>query len=257
MKRCPRCSQVYADDMSFCLSDGTPLVDLQADPEATVVSPRANETDQPTFVRSHADLETVVRPAPKTAIWPKVLLAGIVLLFGALGVGGIALWLFWPREVVVVVQNNANTPVQTPITASPSPTRTISNNASDPNLKREQDELDRERKRLEDERRRLDEEKRRVDTPPRFNDPGTTRVAFRRGSTGETVSGTVGRQRSFVLRTMAGQYLSASVRSSDGCVTFTDGSSSAGYSTRSADSYLNIRNNCDEPSKFVLSVTVR
>ena len=93
--------------------------------------------------------------------------------------------------------------------------------------------------------------------PPRFNDPGTTRISFRRGSIGETVSGTIGRQRSFVLRTLAGQYLSASVRSTDGCVTFTDGGSTTGYPTGLGDSYLYLRNNCAGAVRFRLFVTVR
>ncbi|MGD9560749.1 MAG: hypothetical protein AB7F88_01035 [Pyrinomonadaceae bacterium] len=239
--------------MSFCLSDGTPLVALLDEPdEATVV--RSG--------RSHKAAET----AAGTGIGLKVLAAAIVLLLGFMVLGGVTLWIFWPRDGVVVTgngtpNNNSKTPTPTATrTAEPSPTQTVEKD-DQANIRSQQEELERERKRLEDERRRLEEEKRNPpDTPappPTFNDPGTTRIKFRRGRVGETVSGTVGRQRSFALRTLAGQYLSSTVRSPGGCVTFTDGGSSTGYPTRTGDSFLTIRNNCDTPSRFSLSVSVR
>jgi hypothetical protein len=247
MKRCPKCSHVYADDMSFCLSDGTPLVALLDDP------------DEPTVVRPLRK-EAVTQPAAASGLWLKILAAVVVLFFGLIVVAGVAAWILWPRDVVVVPNgNNSNvlTPTPTPIrTLTPVPTATGSGIVDT-----EREKLEQERTRLEEERRRLEEEKRRPpatpDPPPRVNDPGTARISFRRGGIGETVSGLIGRQRSYVLRTLNGQYLSASVHSTDGCVTFTDGGSSTGYPTRSGDSFLHLRNNCSEPVRFRMSVTVK
>ena len=249
MKRCPRCSQVYTDDMSFCLSDGTPLVALM------------QETDDATFVKKRA-AGTVPEPAASSGLWLKILAAAVVVLFGFFLLAGIAVWMLWPRDVVVVPGNGNNSNVITPTpTRTPAPTPTSTANTNEANLKTQQEELERERKRLEDERRRLEEEKNKPpatpERPPQFNDPGTTRITFARGRVGETVAGMVGRQRTFVLRTLAGQYLSAMVRSSDRCVTFSDGSSISSYRTSQGDSYLYLRNNCSEPARFTMSITVR
>lgn len=254
MKRCPQCNHVYTDDLSFCLSDGTPLLALLED------------QDQATVVRSANRGPAAAKPGG--SLWLKVLAVLAVLFFGFVVLAGIAAWVFWPRSTDTNTNtgNNSNRASPTPTlspTPVPSPTRTIAantdGNADD--LKRQQDELDRERKRLEEERRRLEEEKNKPPAtprpPPRFNDPGTTRITFRRGSVGATTTGTVGRRRSFVLRTLNGQYLSASVSSPGGCVTFTSGGTSAGFATRQGDSFLYLRNNCDDPSRFSLSVTVR
>jgi hypothetical protein len=250
MKRCPQCNHVYTDDMMFCLSDGTPLVALLDEPdEATVVRPGRKET---------------VQPAGSTGLWLKILAACVALFFGFIVLAGIAAWIFWPRGGVVIPgnENNSRIPTPTPTrTLTPTPTRTIDigSNNNQTNLRSQQEEIERERKRLEDERRRLEEEKRKASpTPaPPFNDLGTTRITFRRGGVSETVSGTVVRQRTFVLRTLSGQNLAASVRSPGDCVTFSSGSSFTGYQTRLGDSYLFLRNNCSEPARFSLSVTVR
>ncbi len=255
MKRCPRCSQVYTDDLSFCLSDGTSLLAIDDGPdESTVIRPRSGKSEG------------------GTGLWFKVLAAAFALFLGFVILAAIAIWIFW-RPGPIFVPGNGNypsTPTPTPArTPTPVPTATRRSGIVDTESEKleqerkrlederhtESEKLDQERKRLEDERRRLEDEKRKE--PPVFKDPGVTRITFRRGSIGETVGGTVGRQRDFVLRTVAGQYLSATVRSPGGCVTFADGGSSTGYPTRSADSHLSLRNNCGEPAKFTLSVTVR
>lgn len=256
MKRCPQCSHVYTDDLSFCLSDGTPLIGLLED------------QDRPTVVRSGD--RSAAASQTGSGLWLKVLAVLAVLFFGFLVLAGIAAWVFWPVPTVSNTNNNIGsnlasvtpTPVSTATPLpSPSPTIASSTDINADDLKRQQDELDRERKRLEEERRRLEEEKQRPPAtprpPPRFNDPGTTRITFRRGSVGHTVSSTVARQRSFVLRTLNGQYLSASVSSPGGCVTFRGGGSSTGFATRQGDSFLYLTNNCSDPSRFRLSVTVR
>jgi hypothetical protein len=239
MKHCPRCGHAYTDDLLYCLADGTPLV---ADEEATVV----RKVPPP--------------PAPPTGVSPVFLylFLGVLALFIISAAAGVAVWMLWPGPDVVPPRNdngsgNIVAPTVTPTPApSPSPSATPAPPANN------NDDLERERRRLAEERRRLEEERRKAsETPEPFNDPGTMRIKFRRGSIGESVSGTVGRRRSFVLRTLDGQYLSASVGSEGNCVTFSGGGTTTGYATRSADSYLHIQNNCDRPSRFSLSVTVR
>jgi hypothetical protein len=44
MKRCSTCNRTYTDpNLSFCIDDGTPLTTVDADDDATVVTPRGNE----------------------------------------------------------------------------------------------------------------------------------------------------------------------------------------------------------------------
>ena len=46
MKRCSTCNRTYTDpNLSFCIDDGTPLTTVDADDDATVVTPRGNEND--------------------------------------------------------------------------------------------------------------------------------------------------------------------------------------------------------------------
>ncbi len=45
MKRCPNCNRTYTDDaLSFCLDDGSPLVNADADPNATLLYPPPRDT---------------------------------------------------------------------------------------------------------------------------------------------------------------------------------------------------------------------
>ena len=46
MKRCSTCNRTYTDpNLSFCIDDGTPLTPVEANDDATVVTPRGNEND--------------------------------------------------------------------------------------------------------------------------------------------------------------------------------------------------------------------
>lgn len=46
MKRCSTCNRTYTDsNLSFCVDDGTPLTTVEADDDATVVTPRGNENE--------------------------------------------------------------------------------------------------------------------------------------------------------------------------------------------------------------------
>lgn len=252
MKRCSSCDQTYDDDMMYCLSDGTPL--------GVVIS----DVEQPTV--AHPSIATVVAPSPAkgaSGSGAKYFVAGtaFLLVFGFLVLASAAL-IFWPRGGAPGNSNLINAP-NSPL---PTPTRAVEPpmNVDLTSLKDLEDELARERKKLADERKKLEDEKRKNDekpadplSPPSFDDPGTARISFRRGSIGETVSGTVGRSRSYVLRTGFGQYLSADVSSGGGCVVFSNGSRNISFTTSRGDTYLNIRNNCDKPTNFSISVTVR
>ncbi len=66
-----------------------------------------------------------------------------------------------------------------------------------------------------------------------------TRIRFARGRTSTTVSGKmVYGERSYVLGARYGQYVSANVSSRNGCVRFSNGSTSTGYTTNSGNNYL-------------------
>lgn len=89
-----------------------------------------------------------------------------------------------------------------------------------------------------------------------------TRIRFARGRTSATVTGTIGGaggdwERGFVLRAKYGQYFSANVSSSNGCVQFTEnGSTSLGFTTRSGDNYIYLNNGCRRATKFTLTISI-
>lgn len=85
-----------------------------------------------------------------------------------------------------------------------------------------------------------------------------TRIRFRTGSTSTTVSGRIaaGARRSFVLRALPGQYLSATISSRTGCVVFGNGGTSTDYRTRMGANYIYIENNCGGATSFSLTVSI-
>jgi hypothetical protein len=85
-----------------------------------------------------------------------------------------------------------------------------------------------------------------------------TRIRFARGTTSASVSGTLygGDTRTYVLGARYGQYLSANVSSRNGCVTFNNGETSAGYTTRSGYNYLYVGNGCGRQTSFTLTVSI-
>jgi len=249
MKQCTTCRQTYSDDMLFCLSDGTPLVAL------------LDEAEQPTVVRSTPTIPTAKSTDGSGSMF-KYIAAALGALLILVLIGGVAaVWFLWPRsgttEANTSAKNDAAATSPTPFAATPD-----SRNADRSDLKKKEEELERESRRIADERKKLEEDKRqKAETVepdlPQFKDPGPARISFRRGSVGETVSGTVGRSRSYVLRTLPGQYLSASIRSAGGCVVFSGGSANTGFTTGAGDTRLNVQNTCDKPSTFSMSVSVR
>ena len=138
------------------------------------------------------------------------------------------------------------------------------------NLQQQQDEIDKQKQELANDQKTLTNQNTKGPdnktpdnrapanvTVPTATDPPTARITFHRGSVQETLSGTVVKKRSYVLRTLNGQYLSASITSSGNCVVFSNGTNSESYVTAQGDSNLQVVNNCASPAGFKLTVTVR
>lgn len=237
MKHCPQCGHAYGDDsLNYCLADGTLLV------------PVYGATEEP----------TVVLPSPKPApITNKVMVGGVSPLFKYLalalsalllllvGGGGIALLLMWPKDERSKANNSERSsfPTQNP---------TPANSERPPALQPTRAPVDNKNTQVST------EPPAPKNTPQRsVVDPGLTRITFRKGRVGETVSGDLNRKREFVLRTLAGQLLSATVRSTNGCAVFDNGDQSTSFSTNRGDTFLRIENSCDDPIRFSLAITVR
>ena len=98
MKRCSTCNRTYTDpNLTFCIDDGTPLTTVDADDDATVVTPRGNENAWNTAAyqppRPYVPPGTAVK---RRRAWP-----WIVGLLGAFILGilviGLAAVFFVPR----------------------------------------------------------------------------------------------------------------------------------------------------------------
>ena len=110
MKRCSTCNRTYTDpNLSFCIDDGTPLTTVDADEDATVVTPRGNENDR------NATAYQPPRPyvPPGTTIKRRRAWPWVVGILGAFILGilviGIAAALLTPRMVRRLEQQAANT----------------------------------------------------------------------------------------------------------------------------------------------------
>ncbi|HEX8736419.1 MAG TPA: hypothetical protein VF721_13910 [Pyrinomonadaceae bacterium] len=86
----------------------------------------------------------------------------------------------------------------------------------------------------------------------------TTRIRFARGRTSTTVSGSVAGNdfRQYVLGARRGQYLSANVSSRNGCVLFTQGSTSLGFTTDTGDNYITLNNTCGRTVSYTMTVSI-
>lgn len=86
-----------------------------------------------------------------------------------------------------------------------------------------------------------------------------TRIRFARGRTSTSVSGTIGNigERDFILRAYAGQYLSANVSSSGGCIKFSTVETAQAFRTDNGDNWLKLMNMCRRPASFTMTVSIR
>ena len=85
-----------------------------------------------------------------------------------------------------------------------------------------------------------------------------TRIRFAKGRTSATVSGKLagGARRTYVLGARQGQSLSGNVSSGNGCVKFTEGSTSVGFTTDSGDNILSVTNYCGKTTSFTMTVSI-
>ncbi|MBX7174775.1 MAG: hypothetical protein K1X72_27615 [Pyrinomonadaceae bacterium] len=258
MKQCPQCRQNFADDIHFCLSDGTPLVWFDDAPEEITVIKQIPKIQFP--------VQTPVQP-PIQPIPPKSFpfftclsaLAAVLLI----GIGGLLLGIFVLRGIS---NRNTNSELSNDFN-KPFPKNDNSVNKIDDqiaNLKKQKDQIEKEKQKLANERQKLEEDKNKViSTPtplstPTINYPPqpTVRIKFGRGRVAESVTGVVYKERSFVLEARNGQYLSASVNGGN-CVRFSNGSTTIGFVTSSGDNRLNIVNACNSEANFTLTVSIR
>lgn len=146
MKRCPACNRTFTDpNLSFCIDDGTPLVDSAVDDETTVVSPSPKDQgsdqgykprDWQTPAYQPPGYQTYPDTKSKRKTWPWVvgIFALVILVFGGLG---IAAAIMFPKLLRTTTNrnSNANLPVaasRTPdLSTEPLPTPTVRDNSDD------------------------------------------------------------------------------------------------------------------------------
>ena len=247
MKRCPQCQQTFLDENLYCLSDGTPLLPVFDAPEET----------------------TVIRPYPFIQQSSQPVRQGVSPIFAYLSIALLALVVGGAVVLWVKSNSNASPNAKNEIAFTNSNTIELSPNKDQEllsqqkaNLQNEQDALEKEKQRLADERKKLENQKNNPNETQTYNQTSpqnypTERIKFRRGSVEETISSKIGSERSFVLYTLSGQYLSANISSGNGCVVFANGSTNTSYTTSKGDSYLRLKNNCGGGASFSLSVYIR
>lgn len=249
MKTCPTCLRSYSDDtLAFCLEDGSALSTTH-DSEATHVIP-------PGYVVPGATIASVPPPPQprrtfsSTAISANArktnpLLYVIIALLALIAGGGL---------VALLMLGSSSKSNNQPANAA-------GNNQPDSlrqkqDLENQQAELERQRQQLEDERKKLESQKTKPVETTTSSVDSPARISFRRGNVQETISGVVARNKSYVLKAKAGQYLSATVTSS-GCVVFNSGATSLNVVTASGDNWITVVNNCGVQAAFNLTVDVR
>jgi len=262
MKTCPKCNTQYADDtLSFCLNDGTPLTGTSVDSPTVVLNEsetvvRSNDSwqqSQPTrFVPQNYPTP---QGTPANQIPPsnsgggKVFIAIAATAIGVLAVVGIVVaagYLFYRSSGPEVATNIANTnasPKPTAANSSPTPTATQTATPTPPVTKPSPSP---------------------AATPATTSIDGTPtsftskRLSFPRGAYATNVSDTlgVGEQRTYLVACRNGQTMNTKVERGLPCVTYSNGGSALRWTTFAGDNKVTIKNNCDSPSPFVVSVSV-
>ncbi len=257
MKTCPKCNTQYTDDtLSFCLNDGTPLTGAATDTPTVVF----NESE--TVVRSSgADWQQsqATHYIPQQHIPPQqpptsggkssmlvVAIAALALLavVGVAAVGGFIYYNSSGKNAGLTNANSSPTPSRTPETNKPSPTATATPTptpaVSSP-------------------------------TPSASATPGSTtsidkaptnftskRFEFPKGAFSSNISDSldVGEQRTYLVACRAGQTMNTKVERGLPCITYSNGGSALRWTTFSGDNKVTIKNNCEQRSGFVVSVSV-
>ena len=133
MKRCATCDRTYTDqNLQFCTEDGTPLTEVEADDDTTVVSPRNQEATDWSAV-GYQPPRAYVPPgaeAKRRRAWPWILGIAAAFILGIVAIS-IAAFLLAPRLIRQAEQsgrnvNQAENPTRPPTTNS-NPAETNSN----------------------------------------------------------------------------------------------------------------------------------
>src|SRR5215510_7396672 len=122
MKRCPTCNKTYTEEnLSFCIDDGTPLTEVVAEDESTVVS--ARDSEQSYDQERRDDWNAVAYKPPGTyvppggsagsrRVWPWVLGVVSVLVLGLMGVAIAAIllvpWMIQSANRQAATERNQN-----------------------------------------------------------------------------------------------------------------------------------------------------
>lgn len=111
MKRCPTCQKTYTDrNLSYCIEDGTPLVFVAEDDDATVVSRKqSTQSDQDNWnAAAYRPPSAYIPPTTrKRRVWPWVL--GLLTVLVLIVVGfGIAAIVFAPSIIRRAAESNQN-----------------------------------------------------------------------------------------------------------------------------------------------------
>ena len=85
-----------------------------------------------------------------------------------------------------------------------------------------------------------------------------TRIRFACGRTSTSLSGWLasGARRRYVLGAREGQRLSGNVSSGNGCVKFTEGSTTEEFTTNSGDNWISVTNYCSRRTGFTLTISI-
>lgn len=84
------------------------------------------------------------------------------------------------------------------------------------------------------------------------------RIRFARGRTSASVSGTLanGGTRNYVVGARYGQTFSGNVSSRNGCVKFTEGGTSSGFTTDRGDNFFSLTNYCSRATTFTMTISI-
>lgn len=258
MKTCPKCSTQYADDtLSFCLNDGTPLAGAAADTptdvfnESETVVRGAGQSGsdwQQSQATHYIPQQQVSQPSPtsggkSTMVMVATAALGLLVLVGVAAVVGFIYFNSAGTNVAVANTNSSPVPSRTPETnkaantvATPSPSPKISSPtpavSPTPGLSTSIDKA-----------------------PTNFT---SKRFEFPKGAYSSNISDSldVGEQRTYLVACRAGQTMNTRVERGLPCITYSNGGSALRWTTFSGDNRVTIKNNCEQRTGFVISVSV-
>lgn len=240
MKQCPSCSRTYDDVESFCYDDGTPLVFISQS--------GFEQQGQPTVVLSPTSQQVIAPQSSSATKWIFLLLGLLIAAFVAIG------FMLFTRLSFNEANRAVNAPTNTTTESKESPTPETKVKSkpipTSPNLT--------DRAYSPTPETKVESIPVQPPKPPTRSYPRLRRLKFARGLVAINYSDYVNSNdaRSFVLACRAGQQMSATLSSDNGCVTFASGGQSYSALTSSGDNYLTVKNNCSDTIEFWLRVTI-